>query len=360
MKIAVLSTSSNLLLMKTIQDMGHEARLINPLKAYMVISSNAKGYDKMFYGDQGDKPEQITKGMFDAVIPRIGSHADHGVNVLNFMVETLGIYCPITPSGILIAADKGKTLHKLSLAGVRVPKTILAHKPAHLQWIIDQLGSSSLIIKTLKGSQGSGVMAVDSKLSANSVLKFVYNQGLSVLLEEFIDAGAVDYRCWVVGGKVVSVMKRSATAKGEFKANISTGGIGEPATLTPEEEAMCVKAAAAIGLEGCCAVDLMKDKELKTSYIIEGNGNGGEYVIEATGINHWESYVAYVEEKTGKKPASRKIKRLPGTKETDGVNRATWARLIRQTEAETAAVEANERYSQERIDLFRDDLRRPR
>jgi glutathione synthase/RimK-type ligase-like ATP-grasp enzyme len=44
---------------------------------------------------------------------------------------------------------------------------------------------------------------------------------------------------------MVNVMKRSATKKGDFKANLSTGGQGEPATLSTEDEKLCIRAAAA-------------------------------------------------------------------------------------------------------------------
>ena len=81
-------------------------------------------------------------------------------------------------------------------------------------------------------------------------------------------------------------MKRSATKKGDFKANLSTGGQGEPATLSKEDEQLCIRAAAAIGLEGMCAVDLLKDSKEGKSFIIECNSNGGEKIIEVTGINH--------------------------------------------------------------------------
>ena len=70
-------------------------------------------------------------------------------------------------------------------------------------------------------------------------------------------------------------MKRSATKKGDFKANLSTGGQGEPATLSTEDEKLCIRAAAAIGLEGMCAVDLLKDSKEGKSFIIECNSNGG-------------------------------------------------------------------------------------
>jgi len=350
MKIAILSTSANLLLQKTAKEMGHDVTVINPLRCYMVISPNVKGFDKLHHGDQGDKPELIKRDDFDVVINRIGAHVDHAVNVLTFMRENLNIKTVVNPSGILTAADKGKTLQKLSVAGIRVPKTVLCERPVHVDWIVKTLGTDQLIIKTLRGSQGKTVAICDSKLSANSVLGFVYNAGLHVLIEEFIESGATDYRVWVIGGKVVNVMKRSATKKGEFKANLSTGGIGEAATLSKEDEELCIRAATAIGLDGMCAVDLLKDTKEGRSYIIECNSNGGEGIIEATNVNHYEHLIAYCEELAGKK-VQRAVK--PGARITDPAKLAEVRRLIRMDEIETRLIEDQQRRLEESLNRNR-------
>jgi len=335
MKIAVLSTSSNSLLCQTAQQMGHHVRVINPMKCYMMISPNVKGFDKLYYGDQDDKPELIKRDDFDVVINRIGGHVDHSVNILTFLKENLGVKTVVNPTGILTASDKGKTLQKLSVAGVPVPKTILCERPVHVDWIVKTLGTENLIIKTLRGSQGKTVAICDSKVSANSVLGFIFNAGLHVLIEEYIEAGASDYRVWVIGGKFVNVMKRSATAKGQFKANLSTGGKGEPATLSKEDEEIAIKAATAIGLEGCAAVDLMKDTKEGKTYCIECNSNGGEGIIEVTGINHYENLITYCEELVGKK-VPRNVK--PGTRCTDPKTLAEWSRLICRSEVESELI----------------------
>jgi len=346
MKIAILSTSKNLLLARTIERMGHEVALLNPLQCYMMISPNVKGFDKLYYGDQGDKPELIKRGDFEIVINRIGSHVDHSVNVLTFMTENLGIKTVVNPSGILTASDKGKTLQKLSVAGIPVPKTILCEVPVHVDWIVKTLGGDQVIIKTLRGSQGKTVAICDSKLSANSVLGFVYNAGLHVLIEEFIESGASDYRAWVIGGKVVNVMKRTSARKGDFKANLSAGGQGESATLSKEDEQLCINAASAIGLQGMCAVDLLKDTKEGKSYIIECNSNGGEKIIDVTGINHWEHLVRYCEVLTGKKTDKSSIPN-PGARSTNRAELMERRRIIRMDEAEAASLEAEHQVRRE-------------
>ena len=104
MKIAILSSNPNLMLKQTAEKMGHQVTVLNPLKCYMVISPNVKGFDKLFYGDQGDKPELIRRDDFDVCINRIGGHVDHAVNVLTFMRENLGVKTVVTPTGILTAS----------------------------------------------------------------------------------------------------------------------------------------------------------------------------------------------------------------------------------------------------------------
>jgi len=63
-------------------------------------------------------------------------------------------------------------------------------------------------------------------------------------------------RCFVVGGKVVAAMKRTA-ANGDFRANIHAGGKGETVHLSPEERAMAVKAAQLLKLP-IAGVDILQ------------------------------------------------------------------------------------------------------
>lgn len=295
MKIICLTTSprENAKLEEIAKSKGHELRFIDPRKVYMYISEHERGYDRFYYGEDGDAPERINASQVDCVIPRIGSNTDYASSILRFLVENMGIYCPNNPWGHIFASNKAFTLQKLSSSKIKVPRTIVAESPTHVKWAVEKLGIP-IIIKTTHGSKGKTVAICDSKASANSLFEFCFNAGLKVIMEEFIEAGGTDYRVWVVGDRVAIAMKRTAREKGEFKANISQGGKGERVTLSKEDEELCIKAAHAIGLN-VAGVDLMKDTKTGTSYIIEINSNPGTRIIDITGHNPFKDIIEYCE-----------------------------------------------------------------
>lgn len=300
MNIGILTVGNNKLLTDTIKERGHNPIIINPKYCYQYISENDRGVDRLYYGRDGEKPERITPQSLDAIIPRIGQGIDYAAALLRFINENLGVYCPVNPWGLIYAANKSWTLQRLSNAGIRIPRTILAESPAHVKWLIDKVGSLPVIIKTNTGSQGKTVAIVDTKRSANSMLEFCLNSNLKVLVEEFVESESSDYRVWVVGNEIAVAMKRSAVDKEDFKANISRGGKGEKAVLSKDDENLCIRAAHCLGLN-IAGVDLLKSKKTGKSYIIEINGNPGTKVINLTGVNVWQSVIKYIEDnhKTG-------------------------------------------------------------
>lgn len=297
MKIAILTTSpkENEVLKTTAEKRGHQVRFINPAKVLMYISEHERGYDRFYYGDEGTEPERITASSIDCVINRIGSHTEYAASVLRFMIDNLGIYCPNSPWGVILASNKSWTLQKLSAKGIKVPRTIIAESPVHIEWIVNKIGSLPIVIKTNHGSKGKTVAIVDTKRSANSMFEFVYNAGLKVLIEEFIEGDSSDVRAWVVGDRVALAMKRTSTDKADFKANISRGAKGEKIELSKEDEQLCVEAAHAIGLQ-IAGVDLMRSKITGKSYIIEINSNPGTKIIGITGHNVFEDIVKFCED----------------------------------------------------------------
>lgn len=304
MKIICLTTSpkENAKLEEVAKSRGHEFRFIDPRKVYMYISEYERGYDRFYYGQEGDAPERINAGQVDVVIPRIGSNTDYASSILRFLVENLGVWCPNNPWGHIFASNKAFTLQKLSSSKIKVPRTIIAESPTHVKWAVEKLGIP-IVIKSVRGSKGMGVAICDSKKSANSLFEFVYRQGIKIILEEYIESGGTDYRVWTVGSKVAVAMKRSAREKGEFKANISQGGTGEKVDLSKEDQDICINAAHSIGLN-IAGVDLMKDSKTGSSYIIEINANPGTKIIDITGYNPFKDIVEYCEANYKIKPTA--------------------------------------------------------
>lgn len=304
LNIGVLTTSehANKKLLETIEARGHTYVILDPRKLYLYISEHPRGYDRFYIESDGDEPTRIHGNTIDALIPRFASNVNWGSSVLRFLTENIGIYCYNSAWSHIMAGDKSFTLQRLSSSGVKVPRTIVCESPAHVAWAVRKLGTP-IICKTTHGSQGKTVAIVDSVTSANSVFEFLFNAGMKCILEEFIDCGSSDYRVWTVGSKVAVSMKRTATDKKQWKANISLGGTGEKVQLSVEDEAICIQAATCLGL-GVAGVDLVKNSKTGMSYVIEVNSCPGTAVINFTGHNVFEDVVSFVEDNCPKQRSS--------------------------------------------------------
>src|SRR5260370_38115775 len=73
-------------------------------------------------------------------------------------------------------------------------------------------------------------------------------------LQQFIRHPGWDLRAFVVGGRVLTAMRR--TARGDWRTNVAQGGTAEPGRLAADEERLALRAAAAGGAAGA-GVDLL-------------------------------------------------------------------------------------------------------
>jgi ribosomal protein S6--L-glutamate ligase len=70
-------------------------------------------------------------------------------------------------------------------------------------------------VKLLQGTQGIGVVLVESKSAARSVIDAFRQLEANILVQEFIkEADNRDVRCLVIGDEVVAAMERVSTGGG--------------------------------------------------------------------------------------------------------------------------------------------------
>jgi ribosomal protein S6--L-glutamate ligase len=303
MKILVLGTGNpSKHLINAINGRGHSYEYQNPDSLYLYVSESANGYDRIYNGSPTlEEPVRLRAKEYDAIISRLGANLDYGATILQHLTENLGIYCPQTSDGLLTARDKMKSTMRMSAAGVKVPLTVFAQNPVHVQFLMDLLGGLPVVGKLLKGSQGQGVMIFRDPEQTNTSLESFWKLKIDVLMQRYIESGRKDIRAIVVGEKVAVAMER--TGKHDFRANISQGGTGRKIELTTQQEELCVKAAKSVGLS-FAGVDLMNDENGK-SFIIEVNGNPGTKIIDITGHNYFNDLVEYLEKQTGRQTLSK-------------------------------------------------------
>ena len=289
MKIAILSRKHSLYstnrLAEAARERGHSADVIDTLRCYMNISSS--------------EPNVHYKGevlkTYDAVIPRIGASITfYGAAVIR-QLEMMGVFCVNDSVAITRARDKLRSLQILSKKGIGMPITGFAHSMAEIEDLIRMVGGPPLVIKFLEGTQGIGVILVETTNAARSVLEAFLGLKVNIMVQEFIrESNGSDLRCFVVGGKVVAAMQRKAQSADEFRSNLHRGGAAIPIELTDEERKMAVRAAHIIGLN-VAGIDLIRSN--RGPLIMEVNASPGiEGIEKSTGIDVAGEIIKFIEE----------------------------------------------------------------
>lgn len=152
-------------------------------------------------------------------------------------------------------------------------------------------GKFPVIIKTLKGTQGVGVMKIDSMSSLTGVCQSLWKYDADLLIQEFFEMKS-DIRTLLVGGKIIASAERiQAPDNKDFRNNVHQGATTEPYDLSKKEIEVIKAAARATGAV-YCGVDHFVDKK-GNPYIIEVNGSPGIR-------SHFEGYDPWSEKKQGK------------------------------------------------------------
>jgi ribosomal protein S6--L-glutamate ligase len=300
MKIAVLTKNINLYSHRRIieagEARGHEMKMINTLYCYMNISSTKPQVH--YRGGENIGP-------YDALIPRIGvSNTFYGTAVLR-QFEMMGVYALNDSLAIVRSRDKLRSLQLLSRKGIPMPTTGFARSPLDTDDLIKIVGGTPLIVKLLEGTQGRGVVLVETYKAADSVISAFKQLKANILVQEFIkESSGTDIRCFVIGNKVVAAMERIAKP-GEFRSNIHRGGTSKAVKITKEERAIAIKASKAMGLK-VSGVDIIRSD--RGPLVLEINSSPGlEGIEKATGKDVAGMIIEYLE-KNAKPSKSKKAK----------------------------------------------------
>lgn len=303
-------------LIQAIESRGHTYEYFEPSELYLVISDEINKNDRVYFQESKKfKPKLLDLKLYNAVVTRIGNGGEYAYTVLEHLTKNLGIYSVQNANANRVASHKGWTSQLVSVAGLRSPKTILFKDPKDIDFMIEQVGPFPIVLKTPRGSQGSGVALMENKQQLTSTLELLHSKNVETLLQQYIEGGGTDYRVIVLDGKVLCTMKR--TSADGFKANLSKKGKGELVKLSKEHEEFCIKASKAIDL-GFAGVDVMiSDKDGKI-YLIEQNSNPGTKSIEICEHNWFIDWIELLEEKVlGKLSIPSSSRKVEGSLEVE-------------------------------------------
>lgn len=224
--------------------------------------------------------------MVDLVIPRARmiTEADRKLAILK-QFELMGVPVLNTYESIVVAKNKMRSLQIFQEASLAVPRTVLLEGKQGFSAAVERLGGYPVVLKDPFGTYGRGVILVESERSARSVLDMIWASWWPqlVMVQEFVSESAGrDKRVFVVKGKVVAAMERSAP-EGDFRSNIELGGEGRAVELSEEEEALALKAVELLNLD-VAGVDLIQSD--RGPLVLEVNANPGfKALSKITGVD---------------------------------------------------------------------------
>ncbi|MCH1433061.1 MAG: 30S ribosomal protein S6--L-glutamate ligase [Flavobacteriaceae bacterium] len=290
LSIGLLATDkslySNKRLMEAGKARGHEMYFYNIQQCYMRLDTVT--------------PEVRYRGGsiiqdLDAIIPRIRpSMTFYGCALLR-QFHSIGTYCLNSDTAISQSRDKLFSSQLFSANDIQIPITGFAKSPLDTKDLINMVGGAPLVIKLLQSAQGKGVVSAETDKAAESVINAFKSLQANILVQEFIkEAAGKDLRCFVVNGKVVASIERSAP-KGEFRSNIHMGGTAKKIKITLEERRLAIKAAKILNL-AVAGVDIIRSN--KGPLLLEVNSSPGLEGIEtATGKDIANEMIMAIEKK---------------------------------------------------------------
>ena len=298
LRVIVISTHYETHTAKRITDeckkLRHDCYVVNVSGAF--IKYENKGY-KIFNSDD-DSGFDINSFNTIAIVRGTVRHKDSYLDLLS-QLEKIGICMINSRETVSICADKYRTYLKLQEYGLSQPKTVLIPSVDHKESAIENLDTKfPIVMKTLSGSQGVGVLFIESERSYDSQVQLLHNlnSDVDLLIQEYIKTDR-DIRVIVLGGLVIASMERQVI-DGDFRSNVTQGSKVLPYDLTDLEIEQCLLASKAVN-GVWTAVDFIPSSNPKTKppHILEVNHSPGTEGIEkATGKNLVKDILQYFEE----------------------------------------------------------------
>src|SRR4029077_1268784 len=137
-------------------------------------------------------------------------------------LEERGVLVVNSPRTIERTVDKLWTTALLAGAGLRVPETVVCERADHAMAAFRSLGGDT-IVKPLFGSMGLGMVRVSDEDMAFRAFRTLETLRGVYYVQRAIDHAGCDLRVFVIGGRVLGAIERSAPGG---KNNLARGGGG--------------------------------------------------------------------------------------------------------------------------------------
>ena len=218
-------------------------------------------------------PDAADSGLgVDVVLDRSVAHTK-ALYTLRTMARC-GVPTLNTPQAVEICDDKVATSLALAKAGVPTPRTMVCYSVASALRAAEALGYP-VVLKPVTGSWGRLLARINGPDQLRTILGQKTEHGgfhhEVLYLQEFVDKPGRDIRAYVVGGRVLAASYRSSD---HWVTNAARGATSQPCPVTPEIEALAIRACEAVGAR-LAGVDLFETGD--GLQVVEVNSGGGEF-----------------------------------------------------------------------------------
>ncbi|XWX05513.1 lysine biosynthesis protein LysX (plasmid) [Aggregatilineales bacterium SYSU G02658] len=203
-------------------------------------------------------PSGVPWGAYDVVLERCvsTSRGTYALAILN----TWGVRTVNTFHTARLCENKLLTTLALAQAGVPQPEARVAFTPEAALTALDAL-TYPAVLKPITGSWGRLLARVSDRDSAEAILEHRqtlggYEQHI-YYAQEYVRKPQRDIRAFVVGERTICAIYRTSA---HWITNTARGGAASNCPVTPELDALCQRAAQAVG-GGVLALDVFEDPE---------------------------------------------------------------------------------------------------
>jgi ribosomal protein S6--L-glutamate ligase len=254
-------------LVKYAEDAGFEVEIIDPEECYISLT----GEPYVSYNG--------TKFLgADVCIPRLSEeHLDYKISIINH-IDSMGVKIVNKGSALRTASNKIETQIKLNEVGIKTPKTALFTNEEQLEHALESIGGIfPVILKTITGTHGVGVLRADSKPSLLSIVQQMLKTGTEFMIQEYIEHEE-SARVLLLDGKQLAAVMRT-TPKDDFRTNAHQGAELKVHEPSEKELEIVKKAADAIGINFAAVDYILVDDEV---ILLEVNGSPGFEAMQKT------------------------------------------------------------------------------
>tara|TARA_E500000331_G_scaffold216477_1_gene207468 strand:- start:3296 stop:4780 length:1485 start_codon:yes stop_codon:yes gene_type:complete len=223
------------------------------------------------YNYDGKDTEQTFIGKDTICITRAGSVEDEsGMSIISAF-QNSGSFMVNTKNSMLTCNNKMTSALLFEKFNIPTPRTAFVSNEKNIDDAIEMIGGKfPIVLKTLTGTQGIGVVKVDSYESLVSTIQAMWKLGAELLIQEFMPV-KFDVRTFVVDNKIFASTKRIQSSF-DFRTNTHRGAEAVPYKLNDEEIEMVLRASRASKAYLCGVDHIINNGKM---YILEVNGSPG-------------------------------------------------------------------------------------